>query len=231
MNTAQQALLWGDENYQYKTKENYPSVCRDTAVRYGTDDLALEQLIGLLLECPKGTAEKLAEIGIRGIINASDKELFSYKGVGPKRLLKIRAVFSLYKKLLKEDRSEQPVIHCPKDAADLLMPEMRYLDREHLKVILLNNKNNVIKIVTVSIGGLNYAPGHAREVFKEAIKEGAAAILMVHNHPSGDVIPSTQDKVFTKRLIEASKIIDIKILDHIIIGNGTYSSLGELSIM
>ncbi|MGI6448855.1 MAG: RadC family protein [Desulfitobacteriia bacterium] len=232
MNNAQQALLWGDDNnYINKSRENYPYICREAAVKYGTDNLALDQLIGLLVECPKETAERLAEIGIRGLINASEKDLLAYKGIGPKGLLRIKGVFSLYKKILDEARLEHPRIHSPKDVANLLMPEMRYLDREHLKVILLTNKNHVIKVVTVSIGGLDHAPGHAREIFKEAIKEGAAAILLVHNHPSGDVTPSQQDKDFTKKLIEASKIININIFDHIIIGDGRISSFKEMDLM
>jgi DNA repair protein RadC len=230
-NVQQQVAFWGN-NYLHK-KENYSSACHDAAVKYGTDNLALEQLIGLLLDCPKETAESLAQIGIRGLIHASDKELLAYKGVGPKGLLKIRGVFSFYKKLVKEAQSEQPVIKSPKDVVNLLLPEMKYLDREHLKAILLNTKNHVIKIITVSIGGVDSAPGHAREIFKDAIKESAFSIILVHNHPSGDVTPSKKDQDFTKRMSEAGDIIGIKVLDHIILGskNDKYSSLSELGLL
>lgn len=227
----QQVLLWGDDTYVYNTKENYFASCREAAEKYGTDNLALEQLIGLLVECPKETAEKMAAMGIRGLINASDKELLAYKGIGPKGLLRIKGVFSLYKKTFEAILSEQPIITCPKDAANLLMPEMRYLDREHLKAVLLRTNNQVIKIVTISIGGLNHAPVHAREVFKEAIKESAFSILLVHNHPSGDVNPSQNDKDTTQKMIEAGKIVGIGVLDHIILGDGKYSSLKELNLV
>ena len=116
-------------------------------------------------------------------------------------------------------------IKSAKDVADLLIPEMRFEKREIAKVILLNSKNIVQKIVDISLGGANYACLEPKDVLSEAIKMQAPKIILVHNHPSGDAAPSKSDFNLTERLYESAQIIGIDLLDHIVIGDGTYESI------
>ena len=111
------------------------------------------------------------------------------------------------------------------DVAELLMEEMRYLKREVAKVLLLTNKNILIKIVDIAYGGRNFASLEPKEILYEAIQNGANKIIMVHNHPSGDPTPSTEDYRTNDRIYEAANIIGITLLDHIVIGDGKYKSL------
>jgi len=121
-------------------------------------------------------------------------------------------------------------IKCPQDVAGLLMEEMRYLKKEYMKLILLNVKCGIIAVEDISIGSLNASIVHPREVYVPAIRKSSASIIMVHNHPSGDPTPSSEDISITKRVAEAGKIIGIELVDHIIIGDGRYVSLKEREI-
>jgi DNA repair protein RadC len=111
------------------------------------------------------------------------------------------------------------------------MEDMRYLKKEYFKIIILDTKNKVLDVCTISIGSLNSSIVHPREVFHEAVKKSAASILLVHNHPSGETQPSREDINITKRLIEAGELMGIKVLDHIIIGDGVYLSFKEENII
>jgi DNA repair protein RadC len=111
------------------------------------------------------------------------------------------------------------------------MTEMRWLQKEHFRMLLLNTKHHVLAIPTISIGSLSAAIVHPREVFREAIRSSAAAIILAHNHPSGDPTPSAEDTQLTKRLVEIGKLMDITVLDHIIIGDGRYLSMKEKGIL
>ncbi len=118
-------------------------------------------------------------------------------------------------------------INSPADVASLLMMEMSHLDKEHLCVVILNTKNHVLKIETVTIGSLNTACVRIGEVFKEAIKLNAAAIILSHNHPSGMCDPSPDDIVITKQIIRAGQLLDVEVLDHLVIGKGQWVSMRE----
>ena len=133
----------------------------------------------------------------------------------------------LGKRLAAYRKEEQVSIKSPEEAALLIMEEMRFLDREHFKAMLLNTKNHCLSIETISIGSLNASIVHPRELFKLAVKKSAAALILAHNHPSGDPNPSREDIEITKRLAEAGKIMGIEVLDHLIIGNGNFISLKE----
>jgi len=192
----------------------------------------LAQLLGLIIhENPESAVVK----GIEGVI-ASDRhilevtkeELLSVKGIGQRRAESILAALQLNRICC------QPVIQgkiiqisSPGDVASFLMAAMRFLDREHFKVIMLTTKNEVIGLETVAIGNLNSAIVHPREVLKAPIKKSAASVILAHNHPSGNPNPSQEDIELTKRLIAAGQIIGIEVLDHIIIGNGSFTSLKE----
>jgi DNA repair protein RadC len=111
------------------------------------------------------------------------------------------------------------------------MEEMCYLDREHFRVILLNTKNRVLGVETVSIGSLNSSLVHPREVFKSAVQRSAAGVILVHNHPSGDPTPSSEDIEITRRLSDAGRVIGIEVLDHIIIGDHLFVSFKEKGLI
>jgi len=146
--------------------------------------------------------------------------------------VKLLASLELARRLYSSAALDQPIIiQNPGDAAKLLMAEMRYLDREHFRIILLNTKNHVLAVETISIGSLSSSIVHPRECFSIAIKKKAATIILVHNHPSGNPTPSKEDQDVTKRLVEVGKLIGIDILDHIIIGDGTSVSMKEKGLI
>ncbi len=127
--------------------------------------------------------------------------------------------------------SEMHSVGNPRDTADLLMPMLRHEDREHLVAVLLDTKNKVLAVNTVSVGDLSSSIVHPREVMKPAIIAGAASIIISHNHPSGDPTPSPEDVTVTKRLIQAGEILGVEVLDHIIIGDGVFVSMKERGLI
>src|SRR5262245_54656461 len=116
-------------------------------------------------------------------------------------------------------------VDSPADVAQMLLPALRDLDREHFVAVLLTTKNQVIDVVTVSIGSLSASLVHPREVLKPAVQASAAAVVVAHNHPTGNPEPSREDLEFTRRLRECSELLGIRLLDHVIIGDGTFESL------
>ena len=189
--------------------------------------------------------ERIAEYGAKSLIN---KELISLlTGIDIEKLPnslkelresadtmeitdlqknKINALFEVSGRICKE-RIDTDKISSPNDAAMLVMEEMRYLQKEHFKIMLLDTKNNVKKISEISVGSLNGSIVHPREVFKEAVINSCSSIILAHNHPSGECEPSHEDIVLTNRLDECGKIMGIRVLDHIIIGDGIYFSFKE----
>lgn len=166
------------------------------------------------------------------LIGATAEELSSIKGLGKSRILQLKAIDELAKRLYYVDFNKNKVrISSPRDIADLLMVDMRYLKQEVFKVIFLDTKNNVIGIEEVFKGTLNSSIVHPREVFASALKKHCANIIVSHNHPSGDVSPSKEDINITIRLKEAGDILEIKLLDHVIIGDGRYKSLKESGVI
>lgn len=169
----------------------------------------------------------LSQGGLRFLNDASLEELKSFKGLGLAKSAQIKALVELCKRIASTSEEMKPTVRSPQDVVNLIMEEVRYLDREHFKALLLNTKNQILNVITVSIGSLNASIVHPRELFKDAIKVSAAAVVLVHNHPSGDPTPSREDVEVTKRLIEAGKIIGIDVLDHVVIGNGRWVSLKD----
>ncbi|HBG22290.1 MAG: DNA repair protein RadC [Syntrophaceticus sp.] len=169
--------------------------------------------------------------GLRFLTEAAFDELCQIKGVGLAKAAQIKASLELGKRLACLEPDLKPAIHNPDEAGSLVMEEMCYLDREHFRVMLLNTKNRVLGLETVSIGSLNASLVHPREVFKNAIQRSAAAIILIHNHPSGDPSPSPEDLEITVRLCEAGRLLGIEILDHIIIGDHVYASFREKGLI
>jgi DNA repair protein RadC len=168
--------------------------------------------------------------GLRFLANTTVEELSQIDGIGLAKATQLMAAAELGKRISQYGAEDDTYIKCPKDAADILMEDMRYLNKEHMKVILLNIKCKVISIEEISVGSLSSSLAHPREIFIPAIKKSSAAIIMAHNHPSGDPQPSKDDIELTKRIYEAGRILGIELYDHIIIGNGIYVSLKEKNL-
>lgn len=173
--------------------------------------------------------EKNGENNLRFLQNISIKEFMSIKGIGKVKALQLKAICELTKRMSKPIDTSQVQINSPKDVADLLTDEMRFEKREIVKAIILNSKNTIVKIVDVCYGGTNSAVLKPKDVLQEAIKLGLPKIILVHNHPSGDPTPSKSDFEFTERLVQASKIMGIEVLDHIVIGDYKFESIFYLT--
>lgn len=191
-------------------------------LRTGTDALSAVDLATVLLT-QAGGLSALAE--------SSVEELCSVRGIGPAKVAQIKAAVELGRRLATGSGVAKPAVKSPADVFNLVKERMRYYDREHFKAIFLNTKHQVITIETVSVGSLNSSLVHPRELFKNSIKRSAAALILVHNHPSGDPTPSPEDADITRRLAEVGNIIGIQVLDHIIIGDNKFISLKEQGII
>jgi DNA repair protein RadC len=212
---------------------------REKLLRVGVENLSLRDLLAIVLRM--GTQEDsaltladrlLATYGnLAELARASVEELCAHKGIGLAKAAQIKAACELGRRLVGTSYGERPYIRCPRDAAQLVMEEMRHLDREHFRALLLNTKHRVIATRNISVGGLNSSLVHPRELFKECIRASCAAVILVHNHPSGDPQPSQDDIRVTKRLREAGRLLGIEVLDHIIIGDNSFRSLKELGVL
>jgi DNA repair protein RadC len=165
--------------------------------------------------------------GITGMAKANFDELCQTHGIGEAKAAQIMAAIELGKRLQAASPQEKPEIRTSADVANLLMLEMSLLEQEHLRALLLDTRNHLMRIVTVYTGSLNKAVIRVGELFREAIRSNAASILLVHNHPSGDPTPSPEDVRATDVIVEAGRLLDIGVLDHIIIGRNHYVSLKE----
>jgi len=214
---------------------------RERLYKSGPDVLKTSELIAIIIR--QGTHGKTALQAAEELLNkfsgnlsriagSTLRELSSgIDGIGPVKAAQLIASFELGKRIAGYSEVEKPSIHTPSDVARLLMNEMRYYKKEVFKVLLLDTKNRLIKIETISSGILDASLVHPREVFYAAIQEMASSIILVHNHPSGNIIPSAQDIEITKTIIEAGKIMNIEVIDHIIIGEGKFLSLKEKKII
>ncbi len=212
---------------------------RERLARLGPEALRDAELLAVLFRT--GTREMgavaLAESlisrfgNLRAVSRASIEELQQVKGLGKVKSIEIKAALELGKRLATHSENRRPKINSAEDVADLLMLDFKEYETEHVKCLLLNMKNEVLKIVDTSHGGLNASVVEPRDVFRTAIREGAAATILCHNHPSGDPEPSRSDIDLTKRMAEAAALIGISFLDHIVFGDGRYVSLKERNMM
>jgi len=208
---------------------------QEKLLKYGAGALSNSELIAVILRT--GTREEnvvmlsqriLKEGGkwLRNIAEGSLEKFKSYKGISDAKAAKLMALAEISKRM-STLKIEKLKISSPDDAAVMMMEEMRYYQKEYFKIMLLDTKNNVKKVSEISVGSLNSSIVHPREVFYEAVVNLASSIILVHNHPSGDCEPSHEDIVLTNRLDESGKILGIRVLDHIIIGDGVYFSFKE----
>lgn len=217
---------------------------RERLLAKGAEALATEELIAILLRT--GTAGVSALDAARTLLKqfgsldalsrARIEELASQRGMGRDKAVTLKAAFTLAQRLAREVAATAPVLETPQQVADLLREDCRAREVEHFQVLLLNTRRRLIRVepVPVSQGTLDTILVHPREVFKAAIAANAAALVLVHNHPSGDPTPSEADVRVTRELIRAGQLLKIEVLDHVIIGRRTadrdkdYVSLREL---
>src|SRR5919106_2895040 len=204
---------------------------RERLTKLGAESLSEAQLLAIVLATGDASTgqsaldlarELLHAFGsLQALDAASVSELCQAKGIGPAKATTIKAALELGKRLFSEPSQRKGKITGPQDVVDYYRPRLQHLRKEVFKVILLDTKHHIQKDVTVSEGSLSASLVHPREAFLPAIKESAAAVIFVHNHPSGDPTPSTEDKELTRRLAEVGQLVGISVLDHIIIGSGS----------
>ncbi len=165
--------------------------------------------------------------GLAGLVKASFSDLASVKGMGTAKAAQLKAAVELGRRLLISSPDARPQITSPLDAANLLMLEMGGLEQENLRTLLLDTKNRVIASPTVYVGNVNSSIIRVSEVFREAIRENATALIVAHNHPSGDPTPSPEDVQVTRSIVEAGSLLGIEVLDHLVIGHQRFVSLKE----
>jgi DNA repair protein RadC len=208
---------------------------RERLAKLGAQSLKNAELLAILLRVgvPGENAIQMGERilrdlgGLSGIHRVSFDEFCGQHGLGPAKAAQIKAAIELGRRLAVEIPEERLSIHSPADAAALVQYEMSALEQEVLKVILLDTRNHVLQVEEVYQGSLNMSMVRVGEVFKAAVRRNAAAIIVVHNHPSGDPTPSPEDVALTRTIVQAGKLLDIDVLDHLIIGGGRHVSLKE----
>jgi DNA repair protein RadC len=215
---------------------------RERLVAQGADALSQAELIGILLRTGLKGANAV-EIGrqvvqkygsLQSLAQASLEDLQTVKGIGRDKAVTLVAAFTLARNMARELRVESPVLDTPEAVANLMREDNRLRRVETFQVLLLNTRRRLIRAAEISDGTLDTLLVHPREVFEKAITAGAAAIVLVHNHPSGDPTPSEADIKVTRDLIRAGQLLKIEVLDHVIIGRATqerpkdYVSLREL---
>jgi DNA repair protein RadC len=222
--------------YHLRIKELPPSEQPRERLRdYGPAALSDAELLAILLRVGVvGTnvvqlAQQLLTErgGWPGLMRAEYTDLCRQHGVGEAKAATLKAALEIGRRLLLMEHEQRVQIKSPTDVAQLLMLEMSHLDQEHLRTVLLDTKNRVQGISTVYVGSLNTSLIRVGEVFKEALKKNSAALIVVHNHPSGDPTPSPEDVLVTREIIAAGQLLDIEVLDHLVIGHGRFVSLRE----
>lgn len=202
---------------------------------YGANKLSNAELLSIIIKT--GTKEytsidlanKVLNLNthsnIRGMLDCSIEEFMTVKGIGRVKAIQLTAIGELAKRMSKPLNILNIKITSPNDVCNLLMDELKYEKREKVKVIILNAKNNILKMIDLGTGTTSIAIIDPKDVLLEAVRMGAPKIILIHNHPSGDPTPSIQDLSITKRLCECSKMLGIELLDHIVIGDGRYESI------
>jgi DNA repair protein RadC len=208
---------------------------RERLMQVGAESLSTTELLAITLRTGVG-GENVLRLAERllaqfkhlpGLARASIAELRTVKGIGPAKAVEIKAALEIGRRLTATAPEERPRVTSPADAANLLMTEMMFLEQEQLRVILLDTRNRVLSTPTIYVGSLNTSVVRVGELFRAAIRGNAAALIVAHNHPSGDPAPSPEDVKVTRQVVEAGELLDIDVLDHIIIGRQHFVSLKE----
>jgi len=208
---------------------------RERLARAGEGALSTTELLAIVLRTGVG-GESVLDMarrllsrydGLPGLARASFDELRAEKGLGQAKTAQLKAALELGRRMLLASPEDRFVVRSPADVAQLLMAEMSHLEQEHFRVLYLDTRNQLIGTETVYVGSLNASHIRVGEVFRDAIKRNCAAIIVVHNHPSGDPTPSPEDVEVTRQLVAAGDLLDIEVLDHLVIGQQRFVSLRE----
>jgi len=219
----------------YKSIKDWPEEerPRERLLKMGAESLSAAQLLAIILRTGGG-GKSAIDIAIemldsfktlKKIEAASLKELSTVKGIGAAKAAQVKAAFELGRRLLRERDEAGPVFSSSKDVYSYYHPIVKGLKKEVLFCAMLDAKNRILGDCRVSEGTLTNSLMHPREAFKSAIKESAASVIFIHNHPSGDPAPSREDIAMTERLAQTGEIVGIKVLDHVIIGDSRHTSL------
>jgi DNA repair protein RadC len=208
---------------------------RERLAEVGPQALSNAELIAILLrvgvrgENAVQVGQRLLQTfgGLAGLHRAAFDEVKAQFGIGPAKAAQLKAAIELGRRLTLEAPEERPAINSPADAAGLVQYEMSALEQEELWVLLLDTRNRVLQTQKVYRGSLNSSQARIGELFKAAIRCNAAALIVVHNHPSGDPTPSPDDVAITRAIVEAGRLLDVQVLDHLVIGRGRWVSLKE----
>jgi DNA repair protein RadC len=212
---------------------------RERLIKFGADKLQDVELLAILLRVG-GVEDSAIDLarnllnrfgGFRGLDSKSISELCEINGIGPAKAAQMKAAIEVGKRMVAEKIKTKEKLESSEDVFRLVGPYMRDLTREEFKIILLSSRNNLILERTLFDGSLSESLVNTREIIKEALNQSAAAIIFVHNHPSGDPSPSTEDKRMTKKLVDACNLVGIRPFDHIIIGKNRYYSFAEHGLM
>jgi DNA repair protein RadC len=201
----------------------------------GAVGLSQRELLAIVLRTgPVGIgALKLADVllnefdGLGGLAKTNIQDLQRVQGIGETKAIEIKAALELGRRMVLATMESRPQIKTPADAASLLMLEMGLLEQEEVRTMLLDTRNRVLAIPTIYKGSLNAVSMRVAELFKEAIRHNSASIIIAHNHPSNDPTPSAEDIAVTKTLVDAGKLLDIEVLDHVVVCQNRYVSLKE----
>jgi DNA repair protein RadC len=208
---------------------------RERLLHYGASALSSAELLAIILRTGlqdenvvRMAQRLLATFGnLSGLARVNAAELQREKGLGPAKVAQLQAALELGRRMLLQSPEERPQVRSPADAANLVMSEMGLLEQEQLRVMLLDTKNRVLDTPTIYVGSLNTSLIRVGELFRAAIRANCASLIVLHNHPSGDPTPSPEDVAVTRQIVEAGKLLDIDVLDHLIIGQQRFVSLKE----
>lgn len=213
---------------------------RERLIALGPEALSQQELLccilgrGIAGESVLVTAQRLLEAfgSLQGIAEASVEQLAKVRGVGPAKAVQLKASAELARRVAHASRTHRPqAIETSDAAAELIRPHLEDKKKEHFVALLLDNRHRVIRLSPIAVGSLSASLVHPRELFKEAIAASAAAVIVAHNHPSGDPEPSAHDCALTKRLVQAGKLLGIEVLDHLIVGADRTVSLKVLGVI
>jgi DNA repair protein RadC len=211
---------------------------RERMAKKGADALSTAELLAILLrvgvegENAVRMGQRLLDQfgGLTGLQMADFQEVCAVHGLGPAKAAQIKAAIELGHRLLLENPEIKDSISSPSDAADIIRYKMQALKQEELWVIILDTRNRMIHIEEVYKGSLNSSQVRVGELFRAAIQHNGASVIVAHNHPSGDPSPSPEDVALTRAVVEAGRLMDIEVLDHLVIGRGEYVSMKERGI-
>lgn len=214
---------------------------REMLMKYGAENLSPAKLLAIILRTGDSadgvSAEELAKKllnrfgSLRALDTASISELSSIRGMGMAKAVQIKASLEIGKRFLREETEQKRRIRTAEDVFNFYAPYLKNLKEEVFKIMLLDGVNKFMKDITISKGSLTASVVHPREVIKEVVKESAAAVIFVHNHPSGEPKQSEEDIEITNRLVQACNLVGIRVLDHIIIVGNSYTSFADEGLM